>query len=599
MGEVSCLNTTLGVGPESKTAQDVILDTNALLCEVSCLSTKRGGEPETKTAPVRILDKDAAAVSSGRESHSNVGIEWSSGTNTLEDEASNAVSKLQAPKYIGESSRPLRLRVKEHYKNLENLKIESFMLQHWMDCHGDSMVPPEFQFKVISSYKDSMSRQLSEALLIEKEGSLNRKMEYGSNHICRLESSVSGWEQERIGELEAWTKANRISNLKCFVSTIQNVISICKKLTPCTNTDQDSTCRYTKERRKRQVDERIREESFDHQIKKRRMANTSTPKWEYRVQEDPNTSSIDLSPVYSLGSTLESLGSSFNDSQNKMTHCSVGLSPQLRKLLIRPRNEEEEYENKRILVETINLTRAALARGLIQGDYQKEMEERLTDNALFKPVGMWNVDMGLVLQLDSLYLDPNIPRVQPSSPNIRTRKTGVLMVVDSFKNWDLEYEEMAVLKEATIMERSQENNGIDMGNSPILRSTRKRSLSPSNDTQLGTLAKHTTVLKKSQEVRKKLNQTFFVGSPSGGYCLSSNIVNQGTPDCHRKKKSVRRRLNPDTKQLLITSTFSPKQKLVSSGPVPVLGDVFHQLSDSKDSTVDLCDEHLPDKKAGE
>ena len=125
-------------------------------------------------------------------------------------------------KYIGESSRPIRMRVKEHFSNLSNLRTDSFMVEHWMNCHGNSMTPPVFKFEIKASYRDSMSRQLAEALLIEKEGNLNRRTEYGSNHLCRFELNVPEWERERIMEVQAREKANRTSNLKCFVSVIHN-----------------------------------------------------------------------------------------------------------------------------------------------------------------------------------------------------------------------------------------------------------------------------------------------------------------------------------------------------------------------------------------
>ena len=56
--------------------------------------------------------------------------------------------------------------------------------------HGDSMDAPEFEFKRLISFSDSFSRQLAEALYIEKEGNLNRRMEYGYNHLYRLESNL-------------------------------------------------------------------------------------------------------------------------------------------------------------------------------------------------------------------------------------------------------------------------------------------------------------------------------------------------------------------------------------------------------------------------
>ena len=73
----------------------------------------------------------------------------------------------QVPTYIGETARPFRMRSKEHLSKLKNLKTDSFILSHWMLDHGDSMTPPDFEFKRLISFKDSFSRQLAEALYIE------------------------------------------------------------------------------------------------------------------------------------------------------------------------------------------------------------------------------------------------------------------------------------------------------------------------------------------------------------------------------------------------------------------------------------------------
>ena len=40
-------------------------------------------------------------------------------------------------RYIGESSRTLRMRAKEHFNKLESFKTDSFMLIYWMEVHGD------------------------------------------------------------------------------------------------------------------------------------------------------------------------------------------------------------------------------------------------------------------------------------------------------------------------------------------------------------------------------------------------------------------------------------------------------------------------------
>ena len=77
--------------------------------------------------------------------------------------------------YIGETSRQVGRRVQEHVENLIKWNPESFILDHWVRAHGLSTTPPAFSFKVMGSHKDALSRQLHEAILIGKEGFLNKK----------------------------------------------------------------------------------------------------------------------------------------------------------------------------------------------------------------------------------------------------------------------------------------------------------------------------------------------------------------------------------------------------------------------------------------
>ena len=142
-------------------------------------------------------------------------------------------------KYIGESSRPFRMRAKEHWDKLEALRPESFMLSHWMLQLGTQMLPPNFSFKLVGKYGDCLSRQLSEALYIEEFGNLDRKSEYTNNHISRLEAGLSDREKCRMRELEANERANFISNITSFANVIcsvrnknnttPNLVPTCKK----------------------------------------------------------------------------------------------------------------------------------------------------------------------------------------------------------------------------------------------------------------------------------------------------------------------------------------------------------------------------------
>ena len=86
---------------------------------------------------------------------------------------------------------------------------------------------------------------------------------------------------------------------------------------------------------------------------------------------------------------------------------------------------------------------------------------------------------------------------------------------------------------------------------------RKRRLSPSEGTQMGSRSKHTSRMKRSPRYRQKMNQTFFVETPTRRLALTTVSPSLRSPAKTIRKKA-KRRLNPETKQALITSTFSPK-----------------------------------------
>ena len=86
---------------------------------------------------------------------------------------------------------------------------------------------------------------------------------------------------------------------------------------------------------------------------------------------------------------------------------------------------------------------------------------------------------------------------------------------------------------------------------------RKRRLSPSEGTQMGNRSKHTSRMKRSPRYRQRMNQTFFVETPARRLALTTMSPNLRSPAKTIRKKS-KKRLNPDTKQALITSTFSPR-----------------------------------------
>ena len=59
------------------------------------------------------------------------------------------------------------------------------MLKHWQEHHHDLEHLPKFQFKIVGSYQDALSRQVSKAVRIDMRGGgvLNSKSEYSR---CKL-----------------------------------------------------------------------------------------------------------------------------------------------------------------------------------------------------------------------------------------------------------------------------------------------------------------------------------------------------------------------------------------------------------------------------
>ena len=88
--------------------------------------------------------------------------------------------------YIGETCRSLHERSKDHLRDANTMSEESHMLQHQQEVHKD-IKDPEFNFRVVKSFKTSLERQIGEAIRIQSRGNvLNRRGEYNRCTITRL-----------------------------------------------------------------------------------------------------------------------------------------------------------------------------------------------------------------------------------------------------------------------------------------------------------------------------------------------------------------------------------------------------------------------------
>ena len=98
--------------------------------------------------------------------------------------------------YIGESSRQVGDRVLEHYNKAGKFHKDSFIVRHWTQDHYLDANRPQFKFTVVRTFKDALSRQLLEAVLIRNEGNLNAKQEFTSNELIRLQTSCYSWDEK-------------------------------------------------------------------------------------------------------------------------------------------------------------------------------------------------------------------------------------------------------------------------------------------------------------------------------------------------------------------------------------------------------------------
>ena len=92
--------------------------------------------------------------------------------------------------YFGESHRNLYTRGKEHVGKLVRKDASSFMHRHQVEKHGGA--PAEFEMRVVRGFKDPMSRQVTEAVMIKNHQGqlLNSKAEFYQPPLVRVRSEI-------------------------------------------------------------------------------------------------------------------------------------------------------------------------------------------------------------------------------------------------------------------------------------------------------------------------------------------------------------------------------------------------------------------------
>ena len=72
--------------------------------------------------------------------------------------------------YIGETSRSIYERSKEHWADWRRAKEGSHMRKHQEEAHGGAN--PKFCMRVVKSFRSALSRQIGEAVRIRRRGEL-------------------------------------------------------------------------------------------------------------------------------------------------------------------------------------------------------------------------------------------------------------------------------------------------------------------------------------------------------------------------------------------------------------------------------------------
>ena len=109
---------------------------------------------------------------------------------------------------MGESARSIYERAEEHWADTVARKEESHMVKHWVTSHREMLEPPKFKFKVVSSFQDSLTRQISESVRIDLRGGgiLNSKTEYSRCRLPRLVIDQEEWKQMKKTEVKELEK---------------------------------------------------------------------------------------------------------------------------------------------------------------------------------------------------------------------------------------------------------------------------------------------------------------------------------------------------------------------------------------------------------
>ena len=292
---------------------------------------------------------------------------------------------------------------------------------------------------------------------------------------------------------------------------------------------------------------------------------------------------------------------------------SGGLTPVLKKLLIRPQEEDEFMDTKRLLRETLNLTLAAMWNGFIDGNPNaEEFKLNLLDNALFRRYGMTNVDtmeeLLKGLNIDDWEEKDFMVQLTPALIQKPRKRRGVLISntltmvetnhwstgkdelvkanlwVDRFQldganvgelllmdpladkkhSVDAEVESLLIMDPMAAQKRDDDpiKTSMCQANKVEILTPKRKTISPPTQNQVARALKFQRVGDDgSPNLRIRKGMDTVPETPPGTGNLSSPALGRVKKQKRRKIATPKRVFTPDLKQTLITSVFSPREKV--------------------------------------
>ena len=104
--------------------------------------------------------------------------------------------------YVGESALSGYERGGEHLRDYEKEELDSHMFKHAVLEHGTDSTKPNFEMKVVKAHLTALTRQVHEAVLIQRRRGkiLNSKSEYNRCQLPRLSVKMGVKEMKKGGE---------------------------------------------------------------------------------------------------------------------------------------------------------------------------------------------------------------------------------------------------------------------------------------------------------------------------------------------------------------------------------------------------------------